>query len=191
MQPHVAVLGQIDGTDRWRDIERYQEAKQMPGVTVVRFDTSLNYLNVTFMKDQIRRLMAQDPHALVLDLSSVNDVDSTAADTLMELLDELDEEGIAIHLASYRGPVLEILDRTDIPERVAGVHEDVHEAGNRRRRRSAAPGVRCRPRRCSDLSLADSYRETGRSGPTRRRGPASRAAAPTDPLADQPVAPSP
>ncbi len=128
MQPHVAVLGRINDSDRWRDIERYQEAEQVPGVTVVRFDTSLNYLNVSFMKDQIRRLLSQDPHALVLDLSSVNDVDSSAADTLTELLDELDDEGVAVHIASYRGPVLEILDRTEIPERVDGVHEDVHEA---------------------------------------------------------------
>lgn len=128
MQPHVAVLGRVHNTLRWRDVERYPEAKQVAGVTVVRFDTSLNYLNVEFMKNQVRRLVAQDPHALVLDLSSVNDVDTSAIDTLLELLDELDDDGVAVHLSTYRGPVLEILERTTIPERVAGIHEDVHEA---------------------------------------------------------------
>lgn len=140
MQPHVAVLGRIAGTDRWRDVDRYPEAKQVPGVTVVRFDTSLNYLNVEFMKDQVRRLLEQDPHALVLDLSSVNDVDTSAADTLLELLDELDQSGIAVHLATYRGPVLEILDRTRVPGRVDGIHETVAEAAEAAARGPQPPG---------------------------------------------------
>ena len=101
----------------------------------MRFDTSLNYLEVDFMKDQVRRFVEQDPHALVLDLSSVNDIDSSAADTLSELLDELEADGVAVHLATYRVPITEILDRTEIPQRVAGVHDDVTEAG-----RAAATG---------------------------------------------------
>ena len=57
MQPHVAVLGRVRGTNRWRDIERYDDAKQVPGVSIVRFDTSLNYLEVDFMKDRVRRFV--------------------------------------------------------------------------------------------------------------------------------------
>ena len=135
MRPHVAVLGRVSDTDRWRDIERYDDARQQPGVSVVRFDTSLNFLNVEVMKDQIRRFVAQDPHALVLDLSSVNDIDSSAADTLSELLDELENDGVEVHMATYRGPITEILDRTDIPDRVAGFYENVADAA-----RAAASG---------------------------------------------------
>ena len=43
-------------------------------------------------------------------------------------IDELDDDGVTVHLATYRGPILEILERTEIPERVGGIHEDVHAA---------------------------------------------------------------
>ncbi|MEE8603699.1 SulP family inorganic anion transporter [Euzebya tangerina] len=135
MEPHVAVLGHLPDTGRWRDVERYDEASQAPGVTVVRFDTSLNYLNVEVMKEQIRRLLAQDPHALVLDLSSVNGIDTSALDTLDELMDEMDELGVAVHLATYQGPVTEILQRSHLLSRVAGLHDDVDTAA-----RAAATG---------------------------------------------------
>lgn len=144
MQPHVAILGRVAGTRRWRDLERYDDARQVPGVTVVRFDTSLNYLNVEFMKDEIRSLLAQDPHALVLDLSSVNDIDTSAVDTLTELLDELDDVGVAVHFATYRGPVTEILERTPLPARVAGLHENVDDAATAAAAGPQPPGADAR-----------------------------------------------
>ncbi|MFK8025918.1 MAG: SulP family inorganic anion transporter [Ilumatobacter sp.] len=135
MQPHVAVLGRQGATDRWRDVTRYPSAQQVPGVTVVRFDTSLNYLNVEFMKDSIRRLLDEDPHALVLDFSSVNDIDTSAVDTLEELVDQLAEDDVVVYIATYQSPVTDLILRTRLPDQVAGLFDHVNDAA-----RAAAAG---------------------------------------------------
>lgn len=130
MRPHTAVLGRLPGPDVYRNVDRYPEATRTPGVVVVRFDVSLSYLNVEFMKDRIRGLVdaASAPHALVLDLSGVNDIDSSAVTTLRELIDELAEQDVTVHLAAAKGPVRDVLQRTSLPAQVAGQHLTVDDA---------------------------------------------------------------
>ena len=128
MQPHTAVLGRLPGTEAYRNVERHPEAEQQAGVVVVRFDVSLNYLNVEFTKDRVRSLATGDVHTLVLDLHGVNDVDTAAAETLEELLLELAGRGVAVRLAGAKGPVRDVLGRTTVPALVAGSHLRVHDA---------------------------------------------------------------
>lgn len=49
------------------------------------------------------------PRALVLDASGINDLDATGAATLDELLDEMDDRGVAFHLADVKGPVRDVM----------------------------------------------------------------------------------
>lgn len=130
MRPHTAVLGRLPGTRTYRNVRRYPEAEQFPGVVIVRFDVSLSYLNVEFMKAHIRQLIddAERPEALVLDLSGVNDIDSSAVDTLVELLDELAGQGVVGYAAAAKGPVRDVLARTGIPDRLAGSYRELDEA---------------------------------------------------------------
>jgi SulP family sulfate permease len=130
MRPHTAVLGRLPDADVYRNVDRYPDVEQIDGVVIIRFDVSLSYLNTEFMKDRIRHVVdiATHPHALVLDMSGVNDIDSSAAATLTELIDELDGRGVAVHLASAKGPVRDVLRRTDVPHRVAGAHLDIDRA---------------------------------------------------------------
>ena len=96
---------------------------------VIRFDVSLSYLNAEFMKDRLRAVTRHDPpSAVVIDLSGVNDIDASAADTLEELLEELGDTDVAVHLACAKGPVRDVLARTRIPELIAGSHMEVHSA---------------------------------------------------------------
>ena len=58
------------------------------------------------------------PAALVLDLARNDDIDVQALDTLGELADELAGRGVELRLAAVRAPVLALLRRAGLAERV-------------------------------------------------------------------------
>ena len=133
-RPHTAVLGRIGDTTTYRNIERYPEARTIDGVRVVRIDAALSFVNAT----NIKRLLVEQasaieaaPRALVLDASGINDIDATGAEMLDEVIGELREKGVNLHLADVKGPVRDVLrrsgawDHTDID-----VHASTAEAIN-------------------------------------------------------------
>ncbi len=132
MTPHTAVLGRLPDTDVFRNLERFPEAEPIPGVAIIRFDVSLSHLNVDFVKRRITRLVADagdELQVLILDAAGVNDIDASAVDALDELVTELTDRGVDVHLASVKGPVRDVLARAGLDARLAGrIHLDVAHA---------------------------------------------------------------
>lgn len=131
-KPHTAVLGRIPDTTSYRNVERFPEAEVVDGVRIVRIDAALSFANAQFVK---RLLLDQAaaattaPRALVLDCSGINDIDATGADTLNEVVTELDEGPVALHLADVKGPVRDVLRRAGIWDRLDGrIHATPHQA---------------------------------------------------------------
>lgn len=141
MRPHTAVLGRLPGTATYRNVDRFPEAEVVPGVVIVRFDVSLSYLNVEFMKSRIRELVdaTDGAHALVLNMEGVNDIDTAAIETLQEMVEELADRGVVVHLAALKGPVRDVLARTSLAGEVAGVHLEVDHAVQALALQAAAP----------------------------------------------------
>lgn len=121
MNPHSAELGLLpDGL--YRNIERYPHAERIPGVAILRIDVSLNFANVAFLKRRLRELERDHPEGLqtiVLDGSGINDIDGSAEAALADLVDEYESRGILIHLASMKGPVRDVLQRSGLWDRLA------------------------------------------------------------------------
>lgn len=132
MAPHTAELGHVPDTILFRNIDRYPTAVRRDDVAVLRFDVSLSYLNVEFLKQRVQRAVDERDErlrAVVLDASGVNDIDTSAVEALVELAGELATRGVAVHLASVKGPVRDVLARSGADETFAGrVHDDVHDA---------------------------------------------------------------
>lgn len=131
-RPHTAVLGQVEGTTNYRNIERFPEAQVRDGVRVVRIDAAISFVNAVVVK---RLVIAQAeqitdrPKALVLDASGINDLDATGADMLTELLPELERRGIELHLADVKGPVRDVLRRAGLWDSSAGrIHASTSDA---------------------------------------------------------------
>jgi SulP family sulfate permease len=119
-KPHAAVLGRIPGTTTFRNIARFPEAERFDGIRVVRIDAALSFVNATNVK---RLLLAHAdvidaaevaPHSLVLEASGINDLDATGAEMLDEVVEELRTRGVAFHLADVKGPVRDVLRRTNM-----------------------------------------------------------------------------
>ena len=70
---------------------------------------------------------------MVVAAEPITDVDTTAADMLVELLDNLDQRGIGLSFAELKGPVKDTVERYGLDKRLAAppfpstVGEGVHE----------------------------------------------------------------
>ncbi|MDZ7674826.1 MAG: sulfate permease [Acidimicrobiales bacterium] len=132
MAPHTAVLGRLPGTRVFRNVDRFTDAERVPGVAIIRFDVSLSYLNVDFVKRRVQTLLDQHGEglrAVVFDGSGVNDIDTSATETIAELVEELAGRGIDVHLAAAKGPVRDVLTRAGLYQRLGErVHFDVDAA---------------------------------------------------------------
>ena len=119
-RPHVAVLGRVPGTtDQFADIERHTENRPVPGVVILRPESSLFFANADRVRDAIRTAAA-DPAttAVVLDLGTVPDVDLTAARMLADVREELAARGLRLLYARDVGQVRDMLGMEDSTGRV-------------------------------------------------------------------------
>ena len=120
-RPHIAVLGRIPGTEHFRNIARYT-ADTHPGLLMLRIDAGLFFGNVEAVNARIEEELAARPGTgnLVLVLSAVNEVDTTALFGLTELNAMLAGRGVTLHLAEVKGPVMDRLKQSDLLPQLKG-----------------------------------------------------------------------
>ncbi|RFP16290.1 MULTISPECIES: SulP family inorganic anion transporter [unclassified Duganella] len=109
-RPHIAVLGRIAGTEHFRNIERYP-AETQPELLVLRIDANLFFGNMEAVAERIECELATHASArhLVLVMTAVSSIDTTALYALCELNQSLKRRAIGLHLAEVKGPVLDRL----------------------------------------------------------------------------------
>ena len=114
-RPHIVVLGRIAGTEHFRDVERYP-GQTAPGVLLLRIDAGLFFGNVEAINARIEEELAAHgaTRHLVLVLSAVNAIDTSALFGLIELNALLRQRGVELHLAEVKGPVLDRLKTSDL-----------------------------------------------------------------------------
>ncbi len=116
--PHSAVLGHVEGTTSFRNVDRFPEVTTVAGMTVVRVDAALSFVNATNVKKLLLahadEVAKTEPRVLVLDASGINDIDATGAEMLHELLSELEDRAVAFHLSDVKGPVRDVLHRAGL-----------------------------------------------------------------------------
>ena len=114
-RPHTAVLGRVPGTTNFRNVDRSPGAVTIPGVVVVRVDAPLYFANAEFLAGTLRKVEMAHPHplrVLILDCSSVTDLDSSADAVLGELADDYAARGVEFFLANVKGIVLDVMRRS-------------------------------------------------------------------------------
>ncbi len=124
-RPHIAVLGRVPGSDFYRNVERFSNLEQRPDILIVRFDAQLYFANVNYFRDAIEELAIQKGDALkaiVLNAESINNLDSSGAHALEELIDLYREQGIAVYFVSVKGPVRDAMSKAHLIEKIGGQH---------------------------------------------------------------------
>ncbi|TFW29385.1 SulP family inorganic anion transporter [Duganella callida] len=120
-RPHIAVLGRIAGTEHFRNIERYP-AETQPELLVLRIDANLFFGNVEAVNARIECELALHSSArqLLLVMSAVSSIDTTALLALTELNQSLQRRGIGLHLAEVKGPVMDRLRHSSLLDKLNG-----------------------------------------------------------------------
>lgn len=120
-QPHMAVVGQLPGSEHFRNVERF-DVIESPSVLSLRVDESLYFPNARYLEDRIGELLASRPQVrhLVLMCSGVNLIDASALDSLETITERLRTTGVQLHLSEVKGPVMDQLRRSDFLDHFGG-----------------------------------------------------------------------
>ena len=107
-RPHSAVLGRVEGVRGYHDVSRHPDARQEPGLVLMRWDAPLFFANAEFFRE--RALAAVESAAspvrwLVVAAEPVTSIDITAADALVDLENALKAAGVKLAFAEIKGPV--------------------------------------------------------------------------------------
>jgi len=108
--PEGAVLGQLPGTEAYRDVRRHPEARTFPGLLIWRVGGDLFFASIGHLVAGLNAaLAAARPPAkhVLVDADSLNFIDASACDALLSSIKQLQSQGITIAFARVRDEVRE------------------------------------------------------------------------------------
>jgi MFS superfamily sulfate permease-like transporter len=144
--PAMPHLGRVQGTQVFRNLENHPDDERIPGVVALRLNGALFFATADSLEDRIEDLIGaaeQPPQVVVLDLQSVNIIDSQGASKIGEIADSLHAKNLSFRLAWVKPLVMEVLERDDQIQRIgrANIHLDVAEAVEAHLEQAQQPSV--------------------------------------------------
>ncbi|HWJ97927.1 MAG TPA: sulfate permease [Acidimicrobiales bacterium] len=123
-RPYRTVLAEVDGLDGYHDVHEHPSGRRIPGLSLFRFDAPLVFANARTFRDEIRRLAAAEPKPIWILVAAepITDVDTTAADMLEDLDEELNQAGISLVFAEMKSPVQDKIDRYELTRTIDPAH---------------------------------------------------------------------
>lgn len=120
-KPHVAEVGQVPGTEHFRNILRHKVITD-PSIVTLRMDESLYFANARYMEDKIHNRVAGDKNIrhVILQCSAINDIDLSALESLETINGRLREMDVKLHLSEVKGPVMDRLKRAHFLAELTG-----------------------------------------------------------------------
>ncbi|MEP3198913.1 MAG: sulfate permease [Lentilitoribacter sp.] len=120
-RPHMAVVGQVPGSEHYRNILRHDVITD-PHILSVRVDESLYFANARFLEDAVYDLAVkkQDIKHVLLQCSAINTIDMSALESIEALNMRLKELDVTFHLTEVKGPVMDRLKRTNLFSELTG-----------------------------------------------------------------------
>jgi sulfate permease, SulP family len=114
--PESAELGQLPGTEAYRDVKRHPEAATFPGLLIWRMGGDLFFASIGHVRDALKAALAVRPDVkrVLLDCASVDFIDISAGDELLDLIKGLQKTGIAVAFVRVRDAVREDMRRAEI-----------------------------------------------------------------------------
>ena len=120
-RPHIAEVGLVPGTEHFRNVRRHDVLTD-PSILTLRVDESLYFANARHLEDVIYDRVAIDEGLkhVILMCSAVNEIDSSALESLEAINQRLSDLGVTFHLSEVKGPVMDRLQRTHFPDQLSG-----------------------------------------------------------------------
>jgi high affinity sulfate transporter 1 len=144
--PHGTVLGQMPGTEAYRNVDRHPDALIFPGLLIWRPGGELWFASIGHLGHGLKAALAasRPPTKRVLvDAEAVNLIDVSACDALVNLIRELQRQGITFAFARVRDYVRERMRLGGLEAIVgsANFYERVTDGVNAWQQHEASDGV--------------------------------------------------
>ena len=107
-RPYDATLGRVPGRHGYHDVKRHPEARQVPGMIVFRFDAPVFFANAEHFTRSVKKHVAErgEPVSHVIIAGEpITDIDTTGAESLRNLMDDLAADDVTFAFAELKGPV--------------------------------------------------------------------------------------
>jgi SulP family sulfate permease len=108
--PQGAVLGQLPGAEAYRDVRLHPEALTFPGLLIWRAGGDLFFASIGRLDAELKDALAASSPAVkrvLVDAGSVDFIDTSACDALLNAIRELQSQGITFAFARVRDEVRE------------------------------------------------------------------------------------
>ncbi len=119
-RPYSAVLGKPPGLAGYH-ITRNPDAVLIPGLLILRWDAPLFFANANLFRDLVRQRLTEatpPPRWVLLAAEPIIDVDTTAAEVLADLDEELNADDVHLAFAELKDPVKETMQRYRLLETI-------------------------------------------------------------------------
>ncbi len=120
-RPHIAEVGQVPGTEHFRNINRH-DVITCPSIVTLRVDESLYFANARYLEDHIANRVAGDTEVrhVILHCAAINEIDLSALESLEMINERLHEMGVKLHLSEVKGPVMDRLKQGHFLDEMTG-----------------------------------------------------------------------
>ena len=125
MQVVIDEMGRVDGEKAaWGSVANDPSRRTYRGVTVLRPDGPLFWANANSVVQHIETLVKERHHlhAVVLDLEATNQMDTTTAERLQQMMLRLRLKGIDLYLVRVFGNVRDVLTRSGFLDEMGPEH---------------------------------------------------------------------
>ena len=117
-KPHFAILGKIKGSEYYKNIERFgDEIEKRDDLLILRFDSQLYFGNKSYFKAHLMKEVnakGDDLKGVILNAEAINYIDSTAANMLISVINELHNRNLQFYIAGAIGPTRDIIFSSSI-----------------------------------------------------------------------------
>ncbi|XP_060970169.1 sulfate transporter 1.2-like [Cannabis sativa] len=128
-RPRTAVLGKLPMTSVYRNTLQYPEARQIPGILIIRVDSAIYFTNSNYIKHRILRWLTEEEERvdechlpkiqhLIVEMSPVTDIDTSGIHALEELYKNLQKREIQLGLANPCTTVMEKLYQSEFADEI-------------------------------------------------------------------------
>ncbi|MDA0379176.1 MAG: sulfate permease [Bacteroidetes bacterium] len=119
-RPNIAVLGHLAETRSFRNVANHPDAQQFEGILMLRVDASFSFANADRVRDTIITLARErDARHVILDTTTMNDLDLTALAMLQETYRILATSGVSFLMAGAHQPVLDVLQASGLWQEIS------------------------------------------------------------------------
>ena len=121
-RPKTVVLGNIPGTNIYRNLHHYKEATRVAGFLILCIEASINFANITYLHERILRWIEEEEDTktenvclqyVILDMSAVSSIDTSGVTLFKELKVALKMNGVEFILVNPLAEVIEKLKKAD------------------------------------------------------------------------------